>query len=177
MSCPGSMQKDCLRSLSGEISLKADSQNLIESKSFKLYLNSFNQTEFPDWQTVQETLTRDLSACAEGEVTVSVSRLSEIEGSPIGHFAGDCIDEQDIEIDSYEFNAGYLADAAGEEIRRRVTGQPSAQIKLSDHPSARLGFSADPIPWPENRPRSPAALPGVIPSSQRISRTMRGANF
>lgn len=100
----------------GEISLKADSQNLIESKSFKLYLNSFNQTVFPDWQAVQETLTRDLGACAQGDVTVTVSRLSDIEGSPVGHFAGICIDDQDIEIDSYEFSTDYLAESAGEEI-------------------------------------------------------------
>ncbi|MFS7357470.1 NADPH-dependent 7-cyano-7-deazaguanine reductase QueF [Rahnella inusitata] len=100
----------------GEISLNADSQNLIESKSFKLYLNSFNQTVFPDWQAVQETLTRDLSACAQGNVTVTISRLSDIEGSPVGHFTGECIDDQDIEIDSYEFSTGYLAEAAGDEI-------------------------------------------------------------
>ncbi|MGP6445733.1 NADPH-dependent 7-cyano-7-deazaguanine reductase QueF [Rahnella aceris] len=100
----------------GEISLNANSQNLIESKSFKLYLNSFNQTVFADWQAVKETLTRDLSACAQGEVTVSVSRLSEIEGSAVGHFDGVCIDEQDIEIDSYEFSTDYLANAKGAEI-------------------------------------------------------------
>jgi len=99
----------------GEISLNTNSQNLIESKSFKLYLNSFNQTVFPDWKTVQETLTRDLSACAQGDVTVTVSRLSEIEGSPVGHFDGICIDEQDIEIDSYEFSTDYLVNAKGEE--------------------------------------------------------------
>lgn len=52
----------------GEISLNADSTNLIESKSFKLYLNSFNQTKFDSWDSVLHTLTRDLSACAEGEV-------------------------------------------------------------------------------------------------------------
>ncbi|MDU8421069.1 NADPH-dependent 7-cyano-7-deazaguanine reductase QueF, partial [Pseudomonas syringae] len=65
---------------------------------------------------VKETLTRDLSACAQGEVTVSVSRLSEIEGSAVGHFDGVCIDEQDIEIDSYEFSTDYLANAKGAEI-------------------------------------------------------------
>jgi len=100
----------------GEISLNANSLNLIESKSFKLYLNSFNQTVFPDWKTVQETLTRDLSACAQGDVAVTVSRLSEIEGSPVGHFAGTSIDDQDIEIDNYEFSTDYLAAAAGSEI-------------------------------------------------------------
>src|SRR5471030_1555700 len=99
----------------GEISLNADSINLIESKSFKLYLNSFNQTKFAHWDDVSATLTRDLSACAEGDVVVTLSHLAEVEGSAIGRFAGECIDEQDIEIDNYEFSADYLSGAAGEE--------------------------------------------------------------
>lgn len=100
----------------GEVVLDAQSRNLIESKSFKLYLNSFNQTRFADWGEVRQTLERDLSACAEGEVRVALFRLNEIEGQPVGHFDGCCIDEQDIAIDDYRFNADYLADAAGSEI-------------------------------------------------------------
>jgi 7-cyano-7-deazaguanine reductase len=100
----------------GEISLNANSINLIESKSFKLYLNSFNQTKFANWDKVLETLTRDLSACAEGDVSVNLARLEEVEGSPVGRFTGECIDNQDITIDNYEFSTDYLAKAAGEEI-------------------------------------------------------------
>lgn len=100
----------------GEVVLNASSINLIESKSFKLYLNSFNQTKFADWGEVRQTLERDLSACADGEVSVALFRLGEIEGQPIGHFDGYCIDEQDIVIDNYQFNANYLRDATGDEI-------------------------------------------------------------
>jgi len=100
----------------GEVMLDAQSRNLIESKSFKLYLNSFNQTRFADWGEVRQTLERDLSACAEGDVRVALFRLNEIEGQPIGHFEGSCIDEQDITIEDYRFNADYLADATGSEI-------------------------------------------------------------
>lgn len=100
----------------GEVMLDAQSRNLIESKSFKLYLNSFNQTRFADWGEVRQTLERDLSACAEGEARVALFRLNEVEGQPIGHFEGCCIDEQDIAIEDYRFNADYLADAAGSEI-------------------------------------------------------------
>ena len=100
----------------GEVALDADSVNLIESKSFKLYLNSFNQTKFADWGEVRQTLERDLSACAAGKVSVALFRLQEIEGQPIGHFDGSCIDEQDIVIDDYHFNADYLLDAAAGEI-------------------------------------------------------------
>ncbi|WP_149570128.1 NADPH-dependent 7-cyano-7-deazaguanine reductase QueF [Serratia bockelmannii] len=99
----------------GEISLNADSLNLIESKSFKLYLNSFNQTPFADWETVRSTLQRDLSACAQGEVSVTLFSVEQLEGLPIARLAGDCIDQQDIRIDNYEFNADYLLNAVGEE--------------------------------------------------------------
>lgn len=100
----------------GEVVLDAISQNLIESKSFKLYLNSFNQTKFADWGSVRATLERDLSACAQGDVSVALFRLQEVEGQPIGHMAGVCIDEQDITIDDYQFNADYLNNATRSEI-------------------------------------------------------------
>ncbi|WP_075183178.1 NADPH-dependent 7-cyano-7-deazaguanine reductase QueF [Pantoea sp. 1.19] len=100
----------------GEVMLDADSLNLIESKSFKLYLNSFNQTHFADWGAVRETLERDLSHCAQGQVTVALFRLAEIEGQPIGRLSGDCIDEQDITIDRWAFDATLLEGAAGREV-------------------------------------------------------------
>ncbi|CNB95748.1 NADPH-dependent 7-cyano-7-deazaguanine reductase QueF [Yersinia intermedia] len=95
----------------GEISLNADSANLIESKSFKLYLNSFNQTLFADWESVRATLQRDLAACAQGDVSVTLYQLHEITHQPIADFLGECLDQQDIRIDSYEFSADYLQGA------------------------------------------------------------------
>jgi len=95
----------------GHVELDYASVNLVESKSFKLYLNSFNQTRFDSWDDVQRTLERDLSACAQGNVTVALYRLNELEGQPIAHFHGACIDDQDIEIDNYEFSTDYLENA------------------------------------------------------------------
>lgn len=40
----------------GHVELDYTSVNLIESKSFKLYLNSFNQTRFDTRETVRQTL-------------------------------------------------------------------------------------------------------------------------
>lgn len=50
----------------------ADSQNIFESKSLKLYLNSFNNTKFRDQDEVLQTIVRDLSEGAGGEVEVSI---------------------------------------------------------------------------------------------------------
>lgn len=100
----------------GQVELNANSVNLVESKSFKLYLNSFNQTRFASWDDVKDTLQRDLSACAQGDVNVALFRLSDIEGQPVARFEGECIDDQDIAIDNYAFNADYLQGAAGDEV-------------------------------------------------------------
>ena len=100
----------------GHVELNYASINLVESKSFKLYLNSFNQTRFASWDEVRETLERDLSACAQGEVSVALYRLDEIEGQPIAHFHGTCIDDQDIVIDNYDFDAALLTDAASGKV-------------------------------------------------------------
>lgn len=100
----------------GQVELDYASLNLVESKSFKLYLNSFNQTRFASWDEVRSTLQRDLSACAQGAVSVTLYRVDELEGQPVARFAGLCIDDQDIAIDNYEFDAALLTDAAHGEV-------------------------------------------------------------
>jgi len=100
----------------GHVELYYTSVNLVESKSFKLYLNSFNQTRFDSWEAVQHTLERDLSACAQGKVTVALYRIDELEGQPIAHFHGTCIDEQEIEIDNYQFDTAWLENAASGKV-------------------------------------------------------------
>ncbi|MDH2912110.1 NADPH-dependent 7-cyano-7-deazaguanine reductase QueF [Kosakonia sp. HypNH10] len=100
----------------GQVELDYASLNLVESKSFKLYLNSFNQTRFASWDEVRSTLQRDLSACAQGAVSVTLYRVDELEGQPVAHFAGLCIDDQDVAIDNYEFDAALLTDAASGEM-------------------------------------------------------------
>ncbi|GAM61944.1 NADPH dependent preQ0 reductase [Vibrio ishigakensis] len=99
----------------GTVSIPADSPNLVESKSFKLYLNSYNQTRFANWTEVQAQLAKDLSACAGGNVSVEVQKVQEFNQQPIVDMQGECIDEQDIVISDYEFKADYLEGATSEE--------------------------------------------------------------
>lgn len=100
----------------GSISVDANSQNLIESKSFKLYLNSFNQTQFETWENVRSVLQSDLSHCANGDVSVTLHKLDYFSQQTIHQFHGICIDEQEIDIDNYEFSRHYLADCTTREI-------------------------------------------------------------
>lgn len=105
----------------GHVELDYTSVNLIESKSFKLYLNSFNQTRFDTWEIVHQTLEHDLRACAQGNVSVKLYRLDELEGQPVAHFHGACIDDQDISIDNYQFTTDYLQHAVIGEKRVEET--------------------------------------------------------
>ncbi len=95
----------------GDVILPVTSPNLIESKSFKLYLNSFNQTRFESWQQVQQTIVRDLSQCAGGDVEVVLHALNDYNQQPIVTMQGECIDDQDIEIANYQFDESYLENA------------------------------------------------------------------
>ncbi|MDC5841405.1 NADPH-dependent 7-cyano-7-deazaguanine reductase QueF [Vibrio europaeus] len=100
----------------GEVSIPATSANLIESKSFKLYLNSFNQTRFSSWDQVEQTLIKDLSACAGETVSVTVRSVVDYTDSVVVTMGGDCIDEQEIEITSYEFDRTLIQGAATGEV-------------------------------------------------------------
>jgi queuine synthase len=95
-----------------DVAIDFKSENLIESKSFKLYLNSFNQTKFASIKEVEETIAKDLNQCASGQVSVKIHKLADYTNQPIMNFAGDCIDEQEIQIDSYAFSNQYLENVA-----------------------------------------------------------------
>lgn len=118
-----------------DFSLSCDTQNIIESKSFKLYLNSFSNTRFASREEVKETLEKDLTGCAGGEVKARVLSLGEAEQMPHMALEGTCLDDIELEIDQYEYAPELLhVDTGGERshvlythlLRSRcpVTGQP-----------------------------------------------------
>ena len=88
--------------------LVATSPSLIESKSLKLYLNSFNQSRFDSAEAVRETLARDLSQAAGAPVDVSVSPLNAAPQRTFGTPDGVLLDTLDIAIDRYEPEPGFL---------------------------------------------------------------------
>ena len=92
----------------GLFSIPATSPNLIESKSFKLYLNSFNQTRIGDIETLCQTLQNDLSDCAGETVSVTLLPPSQFEQVSIASWQAECIDEQDINIDHFDFSPELL---------------------------------------------------------------------
>lgn len=87
-----------------EFTIPATSPNLVESKSFKLYLNSFNQSRFDNWQTVEKLMVNDLSACAGQTVKVKLMKVTEVSPFQITDLPGENIDDIDIEVLSYDFD-------------------------------------------------------------------------
>ncbi|MBT0585026.1 NADPH-dependent 7-cyano-7-deazaguanine reductase QueF [Alteromonas sp. SM 2104] len=92
----------------------ANSPNLIESKSFKLYLNSFNQSVFDHVDVVKQSLTRDLSACAGVPVEVTLLLPDQFNQAAINDITGDCIDDLDVSIDHYEYSPSTLSTSSNE---------------------------------------------------------------
>ncbi|MFI3246673.1 MAG: NADPH-dependent 7-cyano-7-deazaguanine reductase QueF [Ferrimonas sp.] len=98
------------------LQLDANSQNLIESKSFKLYLNSFNQTKIDSTEALVACLTQDLSHCAQGQAQVQLTLPADFRTQPMTELEGHLIDDLDIEVTDYQFNPAILATATETEI-------------------------------------------------------------
>lgn len=88
----------------GEILIPASSPNIIESKSFKLYLNSFNQTVFDSIEQVIDVMEKDLTKAAGQSVTVNLLPPKSFLNCQLGEFQGQCLDELDIEIHDFEIS-------------------------------------------------------------------------
>ncbi|WP_428825331.1 NADPH-dependent 7-cyano-7-deazaguanine reductase QueF [Azonexus sp. IMCC34842] len=132
----------------------ADSPNLIESKSFKLYLNSFNQTTFADAAAVEATLRCDLSAAAGAAIGAEVEALGSRPQVTVAYPAGVLLDDLDIACTTYQPAPELLTAADGEIVEETlyshllksnclVTGQPDwamVVIRYRGRPIERTGL-------------------------------------
>ncbi|MFZ9034798.1 MAG: NADPH-dependent 7-cyano-7-deazaguanine reductase QueF [Francisellaceae bacterium] len=101
--------------------ISCHSVNIIESKSFKLYLNSFNNTKFEDEHNVMKRMTEDLSAAAKGEVKVRLFDLKDYDQRFQNSFDGLSLDDLDVEISDYETNTRYLSADEQELVEETLT--------------------------------------------------------
>lgn len=118
------------------VTAPADSPNIIESKSFKLYLNSFNQTRLAGPDALLALLCDDLSNGFGAPVHVTLSHPEQFGAIKMGELEGTLLDRLDIEVDAYSPAPQLLKakqqDAAVEETlvshllksNCLVTGQP-----------------------------------------------------
>ena len=83
------------------ITVPADSPNIIESKSFKLYLNSFNQTRLANTDALLALLREDLSNGFGAPVHIVLTAPEGFENVKMGELGGILLDRLDIEVDQY----------------------------------------------------------------------------
>lgn len=134
------------------ITVPCESTHIVESKSFKLYLNSFNNTAFASADAVRDRIRADVSAAiwhggpvqASAGVRVLLPELFDCE--PVHELDGLCIDRLDVECTRYQPAPELLTAAFDEKPVEEtlvsdllksnclVTGQPdwgSVQIRYS----------------------------------------------
>ena len=118
-----------------EIQFPCTASAIIESKSLKLYLGSFNGTRFDSMLEVQKTLESDLSVNAKAPVAVKLSDLDQCPQQAIGILQGECLDDLPVSIDAYQPDPSLLSIASQQQRHESVhthlfrslcpvTGQP-----------------------------------------------------
>jgi 7-cyano-7-deazaguanine reductase len=138
------------------ITVPSESPNIIESKSFKLYLNSFNNSRFTDAAAVLACLKADLSEAVwrgsvrTGSVGVKLLTPAQFAMEQIHELDGLSLDRLDIECTHYQPTPSLLrADAEQPTVTETlvsdllksnclVTGQP-------DWGSVRIAYTGAPI--------------------------------
>lgn len=91
-----------------KLTIPCTTQWLIESKSMKLYLNSYQFTAFSDSSKVKQQLTHDLSQILETSIVIELIMPSDFDMIQITPTLGVCLDDLAVTIDSYQLNPGYL---------------------------------------------------------------------
>jgi len=91
----------------GEFRFPCESRCLIESKSFKLYLNSFNNSKFESFNQVQNLMIKDLSETTGSLVDAKLFPLQSFP-SRFSVLEGTCLDDLDVECSQYQPEPSYL---------------------------------------------------------------------
>jgi 7-cyano-7-deazaguanine reductase len=132
------------------ITVPCETPNIVESKSFKLYLNSFNNTKFDDVANVQARIRADISEAvwrgSESNATVGVKIiLPELfDREPVHEMDGLSLDRLDLECTRYTpapelltatFNEAPVSEVLTSNLLKSnclVTGQPDwASVQIS----------------------------------------------
>ena len=132
------------------ITVPAESTHIVESKSVKLYLNSFNNTVFVDAMEVQARLREDLSAAIwpggniMSSVGVQLVLPHDFDKEPVHELDGLNLDRLDLECSHYQpapelltaqFNQAPVTETLTSQLLKSnclVTGQPDwGSVRIS----------------------------------------------
>jgi 7-cyano-7-deazaguanine reductase len=143
------------------IMVPAESTHIVESKSFKLYLNSFNNTRIDDAAEVRNRMARDINQAVwhggpvHASVGVKLLLPEEFDKEPVHELDGLNLDRMDLECSHYQPAPELLAATWDEapvtetlvshllKSNCLVTGQPdwgSVQIRYTGHQIDQAGL-------------------------------------
>ncbi len=136
-----------------EMRVPCTSPCIVESKSIKLYLNSFNNTRFDQKETVFSLIRQDLSTAAGQHIQIDFYDIADWQGKKINNLPGQCLDDLDITVENFELNPALLQTSPGfveETVHSHllksnclVTGQPdwgSVAIRYAGKPIDHNGL-------------------------------------
>ena len=128
------------------ITVPCESPSIVESKSFKLYLNSFNNTRFADARDVRERIRADVGAAVGAGIGIKTLGPELFDREPVHEMDGLNLDRLDIECMHFtpapellfaEFDEPPVTETLTSNLLKSnclVTGQPdwgSVQISYS----------------------------------------------
>ena len=137
------------RVATAEIRVPANSRNIVESKSLKLYLGSFAMSRYATAAAVAERIRADLGACTGADVGVELHAVPDTPASAIATLPGDCIDALEARCDAARIDAGLLAADHNDQVQETlhshllrslcpVTAQPDLGSVLVSYRGPRI---------------------------------------
>lgn len=90
------------------VEVPCDSEAIVESKSFKLYLNSLNQHQFSSAAEVERVIATDMQRCLNCKLKINLQLLGVSKLPEISQLQGLCIDELDVDITQYQLSTKLL---------------------------------------------------------------------
>jgi len=103
-----------------EIIVPATSPNIVESKSLKLYLNSFAMSEYSSAAEVAGVIATDLGECVGSGAIARVSPVSDSEALRVSRLAGVCLDSMGVACADWEVNPELLRNASDRVVTEDV---------------------------------------------------------
>jgi 7-cyano-7-deazaguanine reductase len=132
-----------------EMAIDATSPNMIESKSLKLYLNSFTMTRFASPDEIAALIRKDLSQTAGSNVTVGIITADISTSGSVGKFPGACIDDLKIPTVPDQVDPGILRcvndDVVTEELHSHLLRSNCPVTHQPDMGSVLIRYSGEKI--------------------------------
>lgn len=102
------------------LQVPATSKQIFESKSLKIYLNSFSMCRYASVDELSSVIARDLGEIAKSEVSVKLTPSGESVNDVIGALPGTCIDSATGDFSAPDVDASLLRANAEEVVEEEL---------------------------------------------------------